>query len=52
MVGKYNVQIYDLVFIIEDNVAFCNCPLGKNVDLFSDNEGRIIVVRIKQNEEF
>lgn len=34
MIGKDNLEIYDLVFIIEDNVAFCNCPLGKDVDLF------------------
>ncbi|GBM85144.1 hypothetical protein AVEN_85619-1, partial [Araneus ventricosus] len=49
---KNNVRIGDLVIIKEDNMAVCNWPLGRIVELFPGNDNKIRVVGVKTQKGF
>lgn len=44
---KDNVKIGDLVLLKEDNLAVCNWPLGRLVEVFPGKDGKIRVVDVK-----
>ncbi|GBL91567.1 hypothetical protein AVEN_23629-1 [Araneus ventricosus] len=49
---KNNVRIGNLVIIKEDNMAICNWPLGRIVQLFKGNDNKIRVVGVKTQKGF